>query len=258
MGTVQTTYKGYNASIHDGALLGSNSLFVRIRNESVGVFTLSNDDRMGIPWYEAVYPLIMDDLLGIMPEEGEGDKGDSREDAPASSESPYTPQPADPRPSPDISAYIGGTFAAPGYEPFTLSTVNLSDGSATWEAQIPYEFLRGELITLFPTLNITLEGPALYTPWNQTLAEFIFFTHFDGPMYNATVLMSFDRLPPGMISSERDTGYIGKFTGSATAVFTEGGIGFFDGFWGKANTVGNRPAVEEDVEASAEVFFSWQ
>ncbi|KAH6879929.1 beta-lactamase/transpeptidase-like protein [Coprinopsis sp. MPI-PUGE-AT-0042] len=230
-GTVQQSYRGYNASVHDGALPGSNSLFIRIP-----------DDSLAIPWYQAVYPLIVDDLLGLTtsaPGEEEAATGDSL----------LHPRPTEPRPSPDIEAYIGGTFIAPGYEPFTLSTINLSDSRATREAQIPYEYLRRDMATLYPGFEFT-EGP--------TIADFLFFSHFDGPLYNATAVMSLTRLPPRMRSSERDTGYIGKFTGSGTAVFTEGGIGFFDGFWGKATTAGNRPAVEEDVEASAEVFFARQ
>ncbi|KAH6908171.1 beta-lactamase/transpeptidase-like protein [Coprinopsis sp. MPI-PUGE-AT-0042] len=247
-GTVQQSYRGYNASVHDGALPGSNSLFIRIRNESVGVFSLASDDSLAIPWYQAVYPLIVNDLLGLVPEEA--DDSAQGEEA-ATGDSLFTPRPTEPRPSPDIEAYIGGTFIAPGYEPFTLSTINLSDSRATREAQIPYEYLRRDMATLYPGFEFT-EGPVLPSPTSSSSLTLM------APLYNATAVMSLSRLPPGMRSSERDTGYIGKFTGSGTAAFTEGGTGFFDGFWGKATTVGNRPAVEEDVEASAEVFFARQ
>jgi hypothetical protein len=50
-------------------------------------------------------------------------------------------------------------------------------------------------------------------------------------------------------------GVVGKWWGGATAVFDNGGIGFFDGFWGQGDGI---QAVEERVEGAAEVYFAKQ
>jgi hypothetical protein len=252
MGTVQTTYRGYNISTHDGALPGSNSNFIRIRNESVGVFTLSTDDAYGSTWYKIVQDLIVDDLLDLAPvaQNGTGAEAGavSKDSTDVASLLPvYTPPPADPRPSPDISSYIGSTFQAPGYAPFTLSNLDLTDSEAVSEAQSPLEFL---LTDVTSQQNISFPSEIIYAHWNQSIAQHLVFTHFDGPVYNVTVLSSWR-----IVGEE---GVVGKWWGAPTAVLTDGGIGFFNGFWGQGGTEGVVPPVEVGVEEAAEVFFARQ
>jgi hypothetical protein len=259
-GTVETAYRGYNMSLHDGALPGSNSFFARIRNESVGVFTLAVDDHdFTEAWYEIVRPLVLDDLLGLAPEQGNSsatpvgtEGGGSLAGVPRK-----TPRPGSPRPAPDIESAVGTTFAAPGYVPFTIASVNLSNPQAVEAASLPIEFLRIDIAT-FPALqglNFE-EGLILYAAWNQTIASYLLFNHFDGPLYNATTIYT----RPSLSSSIGNTvpTVLGKYYGGGTAVFTEAGIGFFDGFWSAPSARGNLPAVEEGVEDAAEVFFARQ
>jgi hypothetical protein len=78
----------------------------------------------------------------------------------------------------------------------------------------------------------------------------VVFTHFDGPIYNVTVLGSWARVGAD--------GVVGKYWGSSNAVFTEGGIAFFNGFWSQGGTQGVAPIIEENVEEAAEVFFAKQ
>lgn len=245
-GTVQSPYRGYNMSLHDGALPGSNSFFARIRNESIGVFTLATDDSLAMTWYDLVRPLVLDDLLGLEPEQAEtpgGAEGDPTAGAPS-----MTPPPESPRPSPELDAFIGGSFVAPGYSPFTISSVDLGDANAIAAAGIPIDFLRSDIATL-QGLDYS-QGQLLFSAWNQTVATYLVFKHFDGPLYNTTILYTRQPLDGGMT--------LGKYFGSATAVFTDGGIGFFDGFWSSPSTPGNLPAVEEGVEEAAEVYFARQ
>jgi hypothetical protein len=234
IGTVQSTYRGYNISTHDGALPGSNSNFIRIRNESIGVFSLSSDDTYGTAWYGGVQNLILDDLLGILPIIPEVTEPD-----------PVlpTPRPVNPRPI-DNSTFIGSTFLAPGYEPFTLSTLDLTDPKAVSEAGFPVDFLLLDITTLS---SLTFAQEILYTRWNQTAAGYLVFTHFDGPLYNVTALTSWPEVG--------GDGVVGKWWGGATAVFENGGIGFFDGFWGQGDGI---RAVEEGVVEAAEVYFAKQ
>jgi hypothetical protein len=76
---------------------------------------------------------------------------------------------------------------APGYEPFTLSTLDLTDPKAVSEAGFPVDFLLLDITTLS---SLTFAQEILYTRWNQTAAGYLVFTHFDGPLYNVTALTS--------------------------------------------------------------------
>jgi hypothetical protein len=73
----------------------------------------------------------------------------------------------------------------------------------------------------------------------------LIFTHFDGPLFNVSVIMIEDRVDNGTP--------ISRILGKGTAVFVEGqGVGMFEGFW-QGNEVIR--AVEEDVARHAEVWF---
>ena len=248
IGTVETTYRGYNISTHDGALPGSNSNFIRVRNESVGVFSLSTDDTYGSVWYTLVQYLILDDLLDLppaSPNDPTAGAGVSTESTDLSSPlPPHTPQPSEPRPSPDNSSFIGSSFLAPGYTPFTISTLALDDAKAVSAAQIPVDFLNIDIATL---QSLSFSSEIMFAAWNQTIAEYLIFTHFDGPIYNVTVLSSWPEVG--------GQGFVGKWWGGPTAVFTEAGIGFFNGFWGQGGTGAVRIPVEQGVMDAAEVFF---
>jgi len=92
--------------------------------------------------------------------------------------------------------------------------------------------------------SLTFAQNILYAAWNQTAADYLVFTHFDGPLYNVTALTSWTQV-------EGD-GVVGKWWGGATAVVENGGIGFFGGFWGQGSGIS---AIEEGVEGAAEVYF---
>lgn len=241
-------------SLHDGALPGSNSFFARVRNESVGVFTIANDDALATIWYEIVRPLVLDDLLGLGPVQADNSTtpGGVEEGDPAAGLPVKTLRPESPRAAPE--GLVGTSFAAPGYAPFTIASLDLSDANAVDAARLPIEFLRTDIATL-QGLDFS-EGTILYAAWNQTVANYLLFNHFDGPLYNTTVLYTRPSLP--YPSGETAPAVLGKYFGSATAVFTDSGVGFFDGFWSSPTTPGNLPAVEEGVEEAAEVFFTRQ
>ncbi|KAH6915683.1 beta-lactamase/transpeptidase-like protein [Coprinopsis sp. MPI-PUGE-AT-0042] len=253
-GTVQTPYRGYNMSLHDGALPGSNSYFARIRNESVGVFTLATDDNFAETWYNIVRPLVLDDLLDLESQDGPGETtpGGTEGTDPLAGLPGKTPRPESPRPAPEIETLVGATFVAEGYAPFTITSVNLSDSQAVEAARLPIDFLQIDVAT---REGLEFTGPILYAAWNQTAASYLVFSHFDGPLYNTTVLYTRTSLPS---SGDESATNLGKYFGKATAVFVDGGIGFFDGFWSSPSTPGNLPAVEEGVEEAAEVFFARQ
>lgn len=279
MGTIRAPYRGYVASTHDGALPGSNSNTMRIRNESVGVFTLSTDDGYASLWYNIALPAVLDDLLDLPPVEAAADNSTGgAEGASDTASNPLeglpvrVPPPADARPPPDTAQWVGSTYEAPGYAPFTLSSIDLSDFEATEAAEIPIDFLTIDAATL-GEIPLPIEGEVLYAKWDQTVAQYLFLTPFDGPIYNVTIISSWSRLGPDYSSLVNasadgnstdaatvttDTAYIGKFWGAPTAVLGEDGIGFFNGFWASQGVEGNVQAVEEGIADAAEVFFARQ
>lgn len=257
LGTVIQDYRGYVAATHDGALPGSNSLTTRVRNESIGVWALSTDDNYAMSWYTLVVPAVLDDLLDLPPVntsdatgEGGGSTSDTASD-PLGGLPVKLPPPADARPAPDASALVGQTFQAEGYAPFTISTVNISDPAAAEEAGIPLAFLQTEVASL---AQIAYEGEVMYTNWNQTVAKMMFFSHYDGPIYNVSAIYTTEKIEEEAGGSK----WLGKWFGAPAAVVTESGIGFFDGFWGGQGNEANIQVVEEGVDEAAEVFFARQ
>lgn len=260
-------YKGYIQSIHDGALPGSNSLRVTVRNESVGVFALSTDDSYASTWYQIALYAVLDDLLDIPPPEADnstgadGGGGSTTDTASNPLEDlPVRLQPPDnARPAPELSSLVGQTYSAPGYAPFTLATIDFSDFEATEGARIPVDFLQIDVTT---QQQVPFEGEVLWADWGQAFSNMIFFTHFDGPIYNVSHVNTYARIgedfAAGAGGDGQGSAYIGKWIGGPSAVFTDGGIGFFDGFWSGAGTEGNVPVTEENVEDVAEVYFTKQ
>lgn len=263
LGTIMSPYRGYLQSIHDGALPGSNSLRVTIRNESVGVFALSTDDSYASTWYNIALYAVIDDLLDLPPVEADNSTSGGAEGTSDTTTDPLAglpvrlPPPADARPPPDASTLVGQTFVAPGYAPFTLSTIDLSNFDETEAARIPVDFLQTDVAT---QQQVALEGEVLFADWGQAFANLIFFTHFDGPIFNVTNINTYSRVGEDYAAggNGRGSAYIGKWLGGPSAVMTEAGIGFFDGFWSSQGTEGNIPVVEEGVEEAAEVFFTLQ
>lgn len=270
-GTVASPYRGYLGSTHDGALPGSNSLTMRIRNESIGVFAWSSDDSYSIEFNKIALPAVLDDLLGLAPVEAENgtesgsSSGDPNAD-PSAGLQQVLPPPSNARSPPELSTLVNQTYQAPGYAPFTLASINLTDFNETESAGLPVDFVQIDISSL---QQLPLDGQVLYAHWGQTVADFLIFTHFDGPIYNVSVLNSWERLGPdystfpnstniGEGDVTTDTAFIGKWWGGPSAVFGEDGVGFFTGFWSSQSTEGNVPVVEEDIEAAAEVFFARQ
>lgn len=248
IGSVESTYRGYNISIHDGALPGSNSYFIRMRNESIGIFAIGTDDTYTSAWYNLTMAAILDDLLDLpsasmesVTSGGGGQSTDTASPLPA-----VGVPPIDPRPAPDSSTYLGKTFSSPAYNDITLSTLDLTDTQSTAELTIPVNFLLTDIATMS---SINYGSEVLYANWDQAIGQHLIFTHFDGPIYNVTIFSSWSEVGGDA------TDFVGKWWGAPTAVITDKGIGFFEGFWGQPGAVGNIPAVEEGVEEKAEAWF---
>jgi len=268
-GTIFQTYRGHHLSLHDGALPGSNSLFVRAPAENVGFFIALNDDTFGSTFNSQVQSLIMDDLLGLEPlppanstASASATSGDA---ASASNASEYVspggvptaPLPDSPRDAPDLS----GTFSSPAFSDFTLSRLNLSDQDAVEAAGFPLDHLLTDVSTV---LGIDyLATPVWHARWGQMFANHLFISAFDGPLINYTGLLVYDRVP-GEVQIQQvpvnGSQYVGKLTMYGPAVWSEdeGGIGFFGNFWVQSSALPFPEVVETGANQTAEAFFTRQ
>ncbi|KAH6880991.1 hypothetical protein BKA70DRAFT_171776 [Coprinopsis sp. MPI-PUGE-AT-0042] len=165
LGTIQVPYRGYDMSLHDGALPGSNSFFARIRNESIGVFTLATDDLCGSLVRDRPTPCFLMTFLVYHPRSRDHARKYRGKRCLLQGLPGKTPRPVSPRPAPEIESLVGSTFAAPGYAPFTVASVNLSDPQAVRSLPTSHRILRTEITTLegLESLKVRFCNAA----WNQ-------------------------------------------------------------------------------------------
>lgn len=241
LGTISVPYRGFETHQHDGALPGTNSQFVRVYNESTGVFVAVNEDLYGTQVKYAIADTILDDLLNLPPMDHFTEQLSPLLGISTSNASPdgstATPKRAIRRQqalsSQNVSTvgYVGKTFSAPGYLPFTLQSFDITDpAGAEDKFSFPVDFLVTDLAT---QLDLSLTGPVLIAKLRQSFASHMVFTHFDGPYWNATAALIWERSQND--ASHKRSGsadghvskYIGKLTDVGPSVFTEDGIGMF-------------------------------
>lgn len=158
------------------------------------------------------------------------------------------PAVASPRPAPASDAVIG-RYQDSAYGAFDIKRVPSISQSLGGSHSTVSDELAGVIrfalkSSRLEQIDATREMYYAASPrfWTQG----VIFTHFDGPLYNVSVIMIQDRVDNGTP--------ISRILGKGTAVFVEGqGVGMFEGFW-QGNEVIR--AVEEDVPSHAEVWFN--
>lgn len=203
---------------------------------------------------------------------GEGGSGESAADGQAEDPSGgagvpggLTLPPETPRPIPD-NITIEGTYTAPGYPELILAPINLTDITALDAAGLSVA-----LLAEAADIGVNATRPAYLGDWNGSFTNYVLLTHFDGPAFNYTLILTVDKLgelgPDGnKLDWEAQPGDIkaNKIYGIGPAVFgpgTEGqaGLGFFGGIVGQPGTILKDPVYAEDeVESTAGVFYTRQ
>ena len=177
----------------------------------------------------------MDDLLGLEPMDWEEKiLGTSLRQI-----SSHVEPPNDPR-RPPREADVVGEYAGEGYGGFNLDLVK-SPSALPEPMQLALEQLKSK-------------GPVYLAPFERLGISHLVFTHFDGPLFNWTVLMILPRLDG---NGDRTDDMVGDARKSGSAVFAEGGIGMFEGWWGQDVRVKALEPVERGVRVkrSAEAWF---
>jgi hypothetical protein len=155
----------------------------------------------------------------------------------------HTPLPDKPRPAPTTASLVGnysdagyGTLEIKGFEDAGHDTFSPVDGTNA----TPYL----QVISRFMTTQAGLTKPLMFAKMNKPFASVYVYTHFDGPVFNTT-MVNVKQNSQGELAA-----YVGR---TSTAVFVEGqGMGMFEDFWGGSRS---KRAVESHVEEEAEVWF---
>jgi hypothetical protein len=149
--------------------------------------------------------------------------------------------PTHPRPAEDIS----GVYNHPGHGTFTLDPIAINQQ----DAGIPDAVVEALAMSDFK-LNTS---SVWLSHWDKPFANYVAFSHFDGPLFNWTILGVYNR--SGETDHRREVAVVHN---AGPAVVTPLGMGMFGNWYDAGPTVDLRPVVEEEntVKEAAEVWFS--
>lgn len=157
--------------------------------------------------------------------------------------STHTSTPDDARLAPKTASLVGQYYDR-GYGLLDLMSLEIDGGSdKVAPISLPQAYL--DEIYRAASTEIGISKPLLFTHIDKLFEAAHVYSHFDGPIFNVTVLDVNQNLQ-GEYAAHRER--------SSTAVFVEGkGVGMFENFWGGDK---GKKAVEIDVEKHAEVWYN--
>lgn len=249
-----TTAQNQTLKYHGGSVFSHLSLFGRAVDSGIGVFIVSNSVAHSSATNQAVWGLVLNELLAggetqpePEPEEENGD--DETAQAPGPATPQYPPLPTDPRPSPTpLEEWSNITYTHPAYGQFHLSILNMSDSAALEKVGLPPQAVAIDLASSAPSGMYS--GDVLYAYYGHLLAEHLILTHFDGPLYNFTVLTTYPSLD---VQPGEDT-LTGHLLGQGAALLEAGKIGLYTWVLGDQSLA---PVVPEEGNVdAAEIVFS--
>jgi hypothetical protein len=159
----------------------------------------------------------------------------------------YTPIPNKPRPMPSKEILVGRYYDE-GYGALEITDFNSPNKSTEPIILSPEQSTDSkeyfEAISKATTTQAGLSKPVLLAPINKLFGSAYVFTHFDGPLFNVSMVNV----------KQNKQGELAAYGGLiGTGVFLEGkGLGMFDNFWSGRH---GKRAVEDDVQREAEVWF---
>jgi hypothetical protein len=157
-----------------------------------------------------------------------------------------TRPPTNPTPPRDIQ----GEYTHPGYGSFHFDAINQSQNQHNDHGHgIPEAVVEALRMSDFK-LNTS---SVWLSHWNKPFANYVAISHFDGPLFNWTILGVYNR-------SDLDFGrqQVAVVHNAGPAVVTRNGMGMFGNWYDAGPTVDDRPLVADEagVEQAAEVWFS--
>ncbi|KAL0573922.1 hypothetical protein V5O48_008019, partial [Marasmius crinis-equi] len=244
-------YRGYDLIEHGGGTTGYRTQMARLPDAKLGVAVFTNDDDSGTSFMEVIKYRIIDAALGLPAIDWNTRHKDEIRNYHDVVNSRRVPRPADPTSPPASFEELAGRYHNVGYDGIELCFVDGSKQSASCQEVI------NELPTVLPGA-VNSSVPTLIAKWNKFWSTHLKLEHFDGPLFNVTMLES------RPTDDEDDPYWTGeaRLTDSAlsfpTAEFVVEknrvhGFGFFGGVWGAGLEVTD--ASEGGSREAAEVFF---
>ncbi|WVQ74432.1 hypothetical protein IAR50_004033 [Cryptococcus sp. DSM 104548] len=231
------TYRGFTVHGHGGSLPGQQSTFVRLPQIGFGFFLAINDDDFGTPLHNAIANMIIDRVLDLDYINWERESKALIFRAPT-----YPHAPTNPREAP---ARVAGRYNDPGYGDLELKQVQLP--ADPFVAGI-IKAVSASIVTA--PLNVT--GPIYVAEINKTFTSHIIVTHFDGPLFNVTLVATAETLS----EENKVIGVATKIEGYGTAVVRDDGMGLFGNIWGKGELARGSIVTEgTGVEEASEIWF---
>ncbi|KAF8888606.1 hypothetical protein BD779DRAFT_1523891 [Infundibulicybe gibba] len=224
------------------------SVISRFPWDMLGVAVFTNDDSYGGQISQIIKSRIADVVLGLDPIDWS-----SRYKAMTARRSQPTSRPSTPSdPSRDFTA-LRGIYENPGYGSFELCLLPAENFSQLSPVTPACEDLISELPTLPGSVDPNI--PTLMARWERAWATHIKFAHFDGDVFNATVI---NNLPTGDPSDPYWTYAMDFGDLRVNAEFFVGprgksGLGFTGGLWGAGPGVPGPSG--KNIHERAEVWF---
>ncbi|KAL0574601.1 hypothetical protein V5O48_007351 [Marasmius crinis-equi] len=230
---------------------GARTQMTRLPDAKLGLAVFTNDDNFGTNLMEIIKYRIIDAALGLPAIDWESRHKDEIRNFYEVVSSRRLPRPADPAPPPASFEELAGRYYNVGYDGIELCFVNNSKQSASCQEII------GELPTVLPGA-VNFGVPTLIAKWDKFRTTHLKLEHFDGPLFNATMLesqLTGDEDDPYRTGEARTSDSALSFPTAEFVVEKSGihGVGFFGGFWGIGPEVTN--IVEGRSREAAEAFF---
>ncbi|KAL0571496.1 hypothetical protein V5O48_010472, partial [Marasmius crinis-equi] len=182
-GLLRQMYRGYNLIEHDGGATGFRTQMTHLPDAKLGVAVFSNDDNYGASLKEVIKYRIIDAALGLPAIDWDTRYKDVIRDSYKTSQSRIVPRPAHPSPPPASFERLAGRYKNGGYGGIELCFADGAKQSVSCQDNLD------ELSTVLPgVVDSTI--PTLIAKWDKFWSTHIKLEHFDGPLFNVTILES--------------------------------------------------------------------
>ncbi|KAL0567550.1 hypothetical protein V5O48_014446 [Marasmius crinis-equi] len=242
-GELTNSYRGHVMIEHSGDVPGFHSQVSRLPYDNLGVVVLTNDHEFGIQVREIIKFRILDTLLGLQPVDI---NTAVRKTVAASLSQVKAPRPANAsEPSVGSISSLAGEYTAPGYGSTLEFCAFIPDQQPSESCQ---KMIAGKAI-------VDPKIPTLLAEINTVLATHISLSHFNGNIFNITmmnVLPTGDPKKPYWAARTSGGAMIGEFSEDDSGSI---GLGITGGFWGRGSP---RGPSGKTVKERSEVYWSRQ
>jgi len=267
-GQERYSYRGHEIIEHGGSNPGFQTQVARFPHDNLGIVVLSNDDEFGTRIYQILIRHIADRLFGLAPIDWKTRLDQKAAQTMAEGITAALPRPDAPTlPTHSILSLEGSQFMHPTYGMLVpcyfgpnVQRTSHGDCAGVLASPVTQQIVQTPF-TQNSTLEDTLAIPTLIIPVKHFFATHIMLRHFDGNIFNGSILWSnwAVREDEGYHREEIDgdviTGFGDRFEVEwvDASESSEEGLAFKGGFWGKGKQAKAPGGTGKD---SAEVWFA--